>query len=982
MIINSNRMHKKFFTVLLLLITSLSLYASAYKQIRFVSMLPTKHFDIIFPRECAYTAQLIAQHCDEMYEKAGEELKLQKSFRMPVVISPDSDVLSVTYSASPYNRIVIYDAIPDAENAYYGDTVLRRFNREVVRAVSLSIRSPAWQFLSSFLSIDALQPAYLLNMPLSFVEGVCSTTGTTDGAEYLDDRASLQLLSQSKLENKFPTWMQASGVRDIYPDKQTAQAAGSAFAAYLQQRWGMQQYIDFWHASGDVHLFALTAGIFKTVYSVNLRDAWKDFEDTIPLPSDIEEMKVLDSFSTAVFPNDNDGLAKYILQSPYGVIWYDDARHEVAMLTSGNKKIHLFTATDVTQLSLSVDGQYIAVSYKAEDCREHFVKQIVRIYNVPCRTFLHTDFPLKSGCVIKNADGTFAVAGIYPSGRYAELRVYNINDNDDILYQRTFSRNVIPYITVSPHAGTIACLALCENTPTLFSVNIDDGTERSWAVPYMITGLQCTGERLMFTYLPDEPGSFSRLGYIQLDEAGMPVSLSRQNTDVSGGIHDPAAADGMLIYSAHKASYFEMRTIPFDKLSFETEGIVENRNSLPRFDQGSDPVIEKKKITDSRGKTKTKKFLNNYQLNGYNPLPYMFRGTWIPMLPLYEFSLVNGYVLAPGLGVTYLTQSDPIDSTEGVLSFSTAFADPATNYLTFNDDYTFSAYIKNSSLPVDIAAGGTWQFKSDGDYTLQALGAVKWIVPLDMCYHNLSFSVNGLFTLSTSYKNSDTNETEKLAAWTPLWEAYSDNCFLLTGAYNNYHQAGISAYEQLGFETSLTLVLDYDSQKKTSDSIDFADPTGIGFVIKLGLKLPHLLPIPYVNNFVLGMPFTLESQWYGVTGTTCETNAEVLIVGWESQFGIPILNLYVHRMGLKAGYNFELNYDTVALPEPDLRNISDYADVLKAATWNDYVYLCSDAVLSPVVGFMTSIQITAGMQYRYYIRKNTFGLAAVISAKM
>ena len=108
----------------------------------------------------------------------------------------------------------------------------------------------------------------------------------------------------------------------------------------------------------------------------------------------------------------------------------------------------------------------------------------------------------------------------------------------------------------------------------------------------------------------------------------------------------------------------------------------------------------------------------------------------------------------------------------------------------------------------------------------------------------------------------------------------------------------------------------------------------------------------------------------------------MLVVGWESQFGIPILNLYVHRMGLKAGYNFELNYDTVALPEPDLRNISDYAEVLKAATWNDFVYLCSDAVLSPVVGFMTSIQITAGMQYRYYVRKNTFGLTAVISVKM
>jgi len=976
-------MHKNFFTVLLLLFTSLSSYAAEYKQIRSVSVLPTKHFDIIFPRECTHTAQLIAQHCDEMYEKAGEELKLQKFFRMPVVISPDSDVLSVTYSASPYNRIVIYDAMPDAENAYYGNTVLNQFNREVVRGVSLSIRSPAWQFLSSFLSIDALQPAYLLNMPLSFVEGICSTMGNTDDADCLNDWASLQLLSQAKLENKFPTWMQASGVRDIYPGKKTAQAAGSAFAAYLQQRWGMQQYVDFWHASGDVHLFALTAGIFKTVYNVDLRDAWKDFEDTIPLPSDIEEMKVLDSCSTAVFPNDQDGLAKYILQSPYGAIWYDDARHEVEMLTSGNKKIRLFTATDVTHLSLSADGQYIAVSYKAEGCRNHFVKQRVRIYDVPGRTFLHDDFPLRDSCIIKNADGTFAVAGIYPAVQHAELRVYRMDDNDNILYQRAFPPDVIPYITVSPHTGTIACLALCENKLTLFSANIDDGTERSWTLPYMITSLQCTDEKMMFTYLPEEPGSFSRFGYIQLDNDGMPVSLSLQNTDVSGGIHDPAAADGVLMYSAHKASYFEIRTIPFDKLSFETEEIEERKSQLPRFDPEDIPVIEKKETTDSFGITKTKKFLNDYQLNGYNPLPYMFRGTWIPMLPLYQFSLDDSeYQLAPGLGVTYLTQSDPIDSTEGVLSFSAAFADPATNYLTFDDDYTFSAYVKNSSLPVDIALGGTWQFTNDGDYTLQALGAVKWLVPLDMCYHNLSFSVKELFTLSTSYKDTDTEVTEKIAAWSPLWEAYKDNCFSLTGAYNNYHQAGISAYEQLGFETDVTLVLDYDSQKTTEEDDGITDPSRIGFVIKLGFKLPHLLPFPYLNNFVIGMPFSFQSQWYGVSGTSCDTNAEVLIVGWESQFGIPILNLYLHRIGLKAGYDLQLNYDTVTFPEPDLRNISDYIDVLKSATCNDYVYLRTDAVLSPVVGFMTSLQVTAGVQYRYYIRKNTFGLAAVISAKM
>lgn len=968
-------------------------YASEYRQIRMVSVLPTKHFDIIFPAECAYTAQLIAQHGDEFYEEACSSFKLTKTFRMPVVISPDSDVLSVSYTASPYNRIVIYDAPPGNDTVYYGNTLLSEFNREVVRAVSLSLRTPFWQFMSSFLSIDALQPAYLLNMPLSFVEGACAAAADGDSVTLLHDRALLQLLSQAKLDNDFPSWMQASGARDIYPGKKLAQAAGSAFAAYLQQRYGMQQYVNFWHASGEVHFFSLTAGIFKTVYNEDLWKVWNDFEETVPLPADREELLSLDSRTVPVISSPYDGLPEYVVTGPCGTIWYDDARHEVDILEPGNVLSRLFIASDVTRLSLSDDGRYLAVTYLSQECREQFLKYRVRIYNVPGRTFLRSGYHLRDGCIMQYPDGTFAVAGIYVYMQRSELRVYRVSEGSEpsLVYTRAFPQNVFPYMTVFSSAGSISCLLAGGDSQLLFAADTASGSERSWILPYMITALKFEDGRLIFTYLPEETGTFSRMGYMQLDGAGNPSVLRLQCADVSGGVYDPSLRDDSLLYSAHKSSYFELRTVPFGAVPFETIEFAENENSVAVCNPETVPVIEKRNVSRPDGTTGQKKFLGKYELNGYNPFPYMFRGTWIPMLPLYAFSfdkyqisslIFDGYQLAPGIGITYLTQSDPTDSTEGVLSFSTAFADPETNYLTFNNDYTFSAFVKNSSLPVDIALGGTWQFTKDGDYTLQTLCAVQWLIPLGMTYQNLTFTVQQLLTLSTSYTDPDTEITEKKNAWSSLSDAYGDNCFSFAGTYSNYHQSGISVYEQLGFETGLTLVLDYDSQKIKTNDDGTTDPSKIGFVINMGFKLPHILPFPYLNNFVLGMPLTVHSQWYGASGTSCDTYAEVLIAGWESQFGIPVADLYMERAGLKAGYDLQLNYDTLTLPEPDIRTIGDYITVLRNASLNDYVYLTTDTVLSPVAGFMTSLQVTAGIQYRYYLHENTFRLAAVVKAKM
>ena len=80
---------------------------------RKVYVINTKHFEIIFPKESAQTAHFVAENADSLYEAAKEEAGLQKDFAMPLIISPDSSVLDVKYTNSPYYRSVIFDAVPD-----------------------------------------------------------------------------------------------------------------------------------------------------------------------------------------------------------------------------------------------------------------------------------------------------------------------------------------------------------------------------------------------------------------------------------------------------------------------------------------------------------------------------------------------------------------------------------------------------------------------------------------------------------------------------------------------------------------------------------------------------------------------------------------------------------------------------------------------------------------------------------------------------
>ena len=130
-------------------------------------ILRTRWFDIIYSPQSAESAALVASRADGYAEEICALLETDVKKRMPVYIEPGISVLNAHFSPYPYDHIVLYDTLPsDGDLANNTDSLLAVFYHELTHALSLTIRTPFWQFMSSvfgdFISVNSAltMPSY------------------------------------------------------------------------------------------------------------------------------------------------------------------------------------------------------------------------------------------------------------------------------------------------------------------------------------------------------------------------------------------------------------------------------------------------------------------------------------------------------------------------------------------------------------------------------------------------------------------------------------------------------------------------------------------------------------------------------------------------------------------------------------------------------------------------------------------------------
>ena len=991
------------------------LFCGEMAKPRTVNVISTQYFDFLFPSDNLETARLLAEQADTLYLNAKETFNCNSEFRIIVVISPDSDTLSVKYTASPYNRIVIFDAVGRLEESSYSNGLVDLFKHEVGRAVSQSVRSKPMDFIAKHFLGDAFQPIGLLHVPYSFLEGAVYSEDERSMSGLLYDNWNLELLMQAKLENKFPSLLQISGAYDIHPVNKIDFIVAAAFYAYIQQRWGIEKFGEYWQECGRLNLFKLEAGIFRDVYEGELSQVWEDFIDAIPLPENLSDEEATHKF----LKTDYDSNYKFIVSTNYGLVWYDELKEEVDI--SGfydyeSPRQLLFLANNITNLTVSPDGRFLVVSHVQGGIREKFEQDLVRIYDLKQRKFIGEKYELRDGAIVRLEDGKYAVAGNYVDDGYSCLQIYEsavLNDllgfeggESRLVYTRSFSSDVIPFCPVALGNNHFACL-ICKNNEWFVMISKIQGGENFWepheediytisttasasgnnegfTIPEVLKirnlrfadYVEVSGKKsdrdknfcLLFDFVLQNETSFPRTGWLFFDENSIPVRSLITGCDYYGGMNSGAMFNCKLYYSSQKFDYSEIRYVHLNDIPLQEAKIsysaVDFESSVPEVTTVEGPLTK------------------------YSPFKYMRKGSFSFFMPVRDITLEEGIKTEPGLGVTFETQSDPFSNNELLISAAKGFV-PLDFEQIFNasqkeretlkaheielsKDAAFAIYFKNTSTPADITAAGTFKFNESGEYTFSAFTDLLFSIPLAMTFRRLAFDASLAFKASTTYW--DVTQTElfpNLSDWPSLGDSYRQWQSTAAVHYSNIHQYGISPMKKLGVAAGVKITSSWEWGNLNPYQIN-AGIYGTG-------EIPFLMPVQNYKNIIFSLPTTVHAELFYTNGKAVDAYAELLAFGMEIQNGF--WRLYFPRVGVYTGYDIALEYDTATVHLPDLRHLERFYDVFGSCYLNDSVYLKVDFGLTPVVGKFSKVQFQSSLRLEKYLRNEEWKLKFDIKIK-
>lgn len=1006
-----NSVSKRLGLFLLLCLCFNSLFAAnVLGRPRKMFLIKTEHFDIIYSKESEETALVLVEQSDLLYAKAAEKLNSKINRRMPVIISPDSDELSVDYTAYPYNRIIIFDSPANYDTALFEDTLLSLFYREVYMALVQSIRDPFNQFISKWLVGEEYQPVALFNMPYSFIEGNAYLAESEEaGQGRLNDGYFLQILAQAKLENKFPKWTQIIAVRDTYPGEELAYAAGAGFAAFLMNTYGVEKYAQLWQESGKLNPL-LTRGVFLKTYEITLNELWTQFEASVPLPENLIEAET--------DKRDREANYEHLLITEYGTVWYDRIRHEVDIFDKKNSfkmRQLLFLADNVERMSLSPDGRYLSVSYSQARQMEGLSSYYTWIFDLKKRRFLDARYELRDASIVTDSNGRMAVAGVNVKDSLAKLEVYTLpaddaEDEDIIkLYECQFERNRIPFSPVYAGDGYISYILAEGNARFLCRFSFEgNGLESKWIItdsassPLRIQQLAWSpaSDQPFYTFSFTRPGlhSFTRTGFIYLTDFFEPESVKLASADVSGGMNYATLSpkDQAIVYSSKKFDINQLARLPFSDLPLED-------GSIQKTDIRNEVFYSNQFIPETA--------LSDYQIRRYNPFKYMLDFSFLPFFSLKQIDLTEGNFYWPGLGLTIESQTDPCSNTRMLLSggwtylpldFSWTSNIPSSYVAKVREesqdiskDKSAAFYLENSSTPVFLRAGTIFNCNLDGEYTLKLAAGGQWSIPLGIALRRLIFDVQYFYSISTDYYDQTQAELRpSLADWPSLEEAYALSQLSMKVQYTNIHQYGYSVFEKRGLTLGLRIYSMWDmyevkllrqareeqeanekisreeeltnAQQKNllSDSMEEITQLNAGFFATIAI--PRLNPLHNIKNLVISMPALLKAEFVNKAGTALEASSEVLLIGYEMHDSIIPAVLYTRRAGLWFGYNMALVYNTAEVRLPDIRHENYLAEVFTDISYNYAFYMILNLDLNITLGKLSAIPINTTLTGSFF----------------
>ncbi len=939
-----------------------------------IQVVKTQWFDIIYPPDSQRTAALLAKNADRIYTEVADFFGVQPWFRLPVVISPASDEFNGGFTFYPYNRIVLYDAVPQENLAVFSQTILSDFRHELSHAVTYNMKNKFWRSFDRVMG-DLYNPA-LLYVTTAFAEGASVTSESSQGEGRLNSEYNKQMVKQAKIEGLFPANADIQGAKDVYPDGYESYRFGAAFAQWLQNKYGMEKYAQYWYRA--VNLKGLTYyTLFKKVYGIKIKDAWQQFKESVKVP-DISANPLQTAGYTDLFThlgitagpetftkNNSQGSLYYSLTAGKNCIAWIDETSDIVWYSSVidgsySQPVKLFSLDNISQINLSADGKYLAVSYYSE--AHATVKSKVKIYDITKkRWFTVPGTGLRDATVIVT-DDAYMLAAVKTHSQYADIALSPIVlKNNKIAgigtattIPSTFGDT--PFSLTDSGNDTLSYIYKKGLVWSIRQYNIKDGSVTEYKTPAdhaVLRYLSCAGSdssktELLFSYTV--PGSMPRLGQLHIAENTATYSL--QQTNVSGGIYFPVTFENKIAYTGEFYRDFRLLALDTGKIQFaESTAAVQN---ISADSAATDKIQAEKDIKEQLASAKK-----------YNPLDYYKKGIVFPFAATCSEKIESGSLTASGfpLGLTYVT-SNPWGGK--IIELSAAY-DPLSNSglglcaLQGGTDTSLFSYLVQ----------GQAEFDSRGYKQSLTAAQVSFSIPVGM-KSDFVFSDTADFFEGRQNKTDISFDTIKnIFDYIGLHEntdmtahIYGSNS--LSAELSNLHSSGPGSYEKTGGYILTSYDTVYTSEaSETFDSDNIYQNLSLEAYGQVSKLIPVLCRYGTTYNLPTGFDLNLfPSSSYFITG-----NAETVLYSKELQKGIPFFAaLYFNRITFKAGYTGKFSYGTADswdfLKTPDLvQNL-----FTGGMQYYDSINLKTVLAFTPNIGtFATSscqFDITATLLYR------------------
>lgn len=867
----------------------------------------TKYFQIIYKSESSKTATLLAENADRIYEEIAEKLGTETNLSLPVLIRSDVQALNAYFTSYPYNRIVLYDTVPDsADLGVFSNTILSVFSHELTHAVTLNMKSKFWQVMS-FLFGDFFSPT-VFTSPTMFSEGATVSFESAFGEGRLNSGYSKNILVQAKLEDNLPDWKEASGANDKYRVGDYPYIFGGAFHQFLQEKYGLEKYSELWKELGSTHIF--TESAFKKVYGTKLKDEWNLFLETIPL------LPVVESNQTELTKKDNISCYDVVNDSVY---YFSKVDKGIFLLENENLT-KLMNTTSVVDLAISPNERFLAITklslnlyyetfvYDLE--KKQYLKGSLVGVRLPQFTKINSKLYLIGLTSLQNQEAFVSY----------EISENTILTSDSMKKYSTESFNKVYFselevfdFTLSKNQNFITVLAKKDSFWVFGKLNIKNLSKISTLDSMLLDDVLTFPKNIIPLNINYVSGNEYLISYVERDYSLPRVAkiidnnIYFQQQDISGGIQNPIKTDSGYIFLNQKLKYNTIsliETIPGDfsdpvKLEFYSENL---ENRVANFIKSQN--FEKADFNLSEQSTK---FSNWKHLDKIAIIPLLSTFDINPKLTLSSKSLL------PLPGFTLLWQSPLENQTVGFgFGYSKHIMNTHISCSYYGLNCIVTSVFENTEDNGFDFSEANFSFNFNPEFHITKRDLI------------LGFNLNYLYYLPKSF------DTAKV---------FSTGIYL-AGLYGN-------------------VGLNYFSEKY-SDGSKYFTPG-----IFTTLKIPRLLPIKNPLDFTVNLPLELNFSLCNGLNNFMNFNAELTLFSAEIQKSVPLIPLYTNRFSVTSNYFIDFyNKELASFSFNDFKE--KITDLKNNTNMIQGITVSSFFEITPIIGSMINLKSKFGVDFTYY----------------